>query len=45
LFYKYCGAYNAIDIEGFTSFLTEDALCIGSDPSEFFNKEEFAASS
>ena len=42
LFDKYYAAYDAGDIAGFTSFLTEDALCIGSDPSEFFTKEQFA---
>ncbi len=38
---KFLAAGQAGDLEPWVSFLTEDALVCGTDPSEFWNKEEF----
>lgn len=38
---NFFAAYDASDVAGFTSFLADEALCVGSDPSEFWNKEQF----
>ena len=40
LFNKYYSALNAKDAAILVTFLTEDALVCGTDPSEFWNKEE-----
>jgi len=40
LFDKFYGAFNAKDAATLGSCLTEDALCCGTDPSEFWNKQQ-----
>ena len=40
LFDKFNSAFNANDAEILASYLTEDVLGCGTDPSEFFNKQE-----
>lgn len=40
LFARFDSAFKAKDVTTLTSFLTEDALCLGTDPSEFWNKQE-----
>jgi hypothetical protein len=40
LFDKLYSALSAQDVTTLASFLTEDALCIGTDPSEFWNKQQ-----
>lgn len=40
VFDKYYSAINNQDVATLSSFLTEDVLCCGSDPSEFWNKQE-----
>lgn len=37
---KFNSAYNAKNAAGLAAVLTEDALCCGTDPSEFWNKKE-----
>jgi ketosteroid isomerase-like protein len=37
---KFNLAFNAKDVPAMVAFLTEDALCCGTDPSEFWNKEQ-----
>jgi ketosteroid isomerase-like protein len=37
---KYYSAINEQDVATLTSYLTEDVLCCGSDPSEFWNKQQ-----
>ena len=40
IFDKFYSAFNAQDAAALASYLTEDALCCGSDPSEFWNKQQ-----
>ena len=40
LFDKYNSAFNAKDAAAMATFLTEDALSCGTDPSEFWNKKQ-----
>lgn len=40
LFDQFNVSFNAQDAATLASFLTEDALCCGTDPSEFWNKQE-----
>ncbi len=37
---KFYSAFNAQDAAALASYLTEDALCCGTDPSEFWNKQQ-----
>jgi ketosteroid isomerase-like protein len=40
IFDKFNAAFNAQDVATLASYLTEDALCCGTDPSEFWNKQQ-----
>jgi ketosteroid isomerase-like protein len=40
LFDKFHAAWNTNDVASLASFLTDDALSMGSDPSEFFTKQQ-----
>ncbi|MBN2272950.1 MAG: nuclear transport factor 2 family protein [Bacteroidales bacterium] len=40
LFDKFIEAFNAQDVTTLVSYLTDDALCMGTDPSEFWNKQQ-----
>jgi len=40
LFDKFNSAFSAPDVTTLASFLSEDALCMGTDPSEFWNKQQ-----
>lgn len=41
LFDVFYTAFSKQDVATLSSFLAEDALCMGTDPSEFFNKQQF----
>jgi hypothetical protein len=41
LFEKFNSAIKDHDITTMASFITEDALCLGTDPSEFWDKQQF----
>jgi ketosteroid isomerase-like protein len=40
LFVKFDSAFSAQDVSTLVSFLSADALCMGTDPSEFWNKQQ-----
>lgn len=40
LFDKFDAAFHSQDAETLSSYLTEDALCLGTDPSEFWDKPQ-----
>jgi|WetSurSiteA1Bulk_404760.scaffolds.fasta_scaffold03039_2 ketosteroid isomerase-like protein len=40
LFNKFDSAFEARDVTTLASFLTDDALCLGTDPSEFMTKQQ-----
>jgi ketosteroid isomerase-like protein len=42
LFDKYNSAFNAKDLNTLTVVLTDDVLCCGTDPSEFWNKKQMS---
>jgi ketosteroid isomerase-like protein len=40
IFNKFESAFSGKDVTTLASYLTEDALCLGTDPSEFLNKQQ-----
>lgn len=40
IFKIFTSAFNAKDVATLSSYLREDALCLGTDPSEFLNKQQ-----
>jgi ketosteroid isomerase-like protein len=40
IFDKFYSAFNEKDVGTLASYLTEDALCLGTDPSEFWDKQQ-----